>query len=122
MVYFSNLHWIIETTKQTCFVNTFGIWKPHITKDSNERMEREEKGNFPVSCWRELFCFAFLRVIWQLKQIEYKPVTLLFLSERTWQQIIGFLSHLAHDGLLRVNRLYLQLHKQEGDLCRLAFK
>lgn len=25
MVSFSNLHWIIETTEQTCFVYTFGI-------------------------------------------------------------------------------------------------
>lgn len=29
---------------------------------------------------------------------------------------LGFLSQLAYDGL-RLNQLYLQLHKQEGDLC-----
>lgn len=60
--------------------------------------------------------FCFLRVIWQLEQLEYKPATLLFLSKRTWQQILGLLKHLVHGRMLRLNRLYFQLHKQERDL------
>lgn len=79
-------------------------------------MGREEKGNFTVCCWRKLF--FVLRVIWQLRQLEYKPATLLFLSKRTWQQILGLLRHLARDRMFRLNWLYLQFPEQEGDLRR----
>jgi hypothetical protein len=37
---FSNLHWIIETGEQTCFVDTLGICKLHFTKDSKEKKRR----------------------------------------------------------------------------------
>lgn len=69
-------------------------------------------------CAAEESCFFVLRVIWQLRQLEYKPATLLFLSKRTWQQILGFLRHLARDRMLRLNWLYLQFPEQEGDLHR----
>lgn len=64
----------------------------------------------------ELFCFAFLRVIWQFKQLEYKPVTLFFSFRKNLATNFGISKSPAHGRLLRLNRLYLQLRKQEGDL------